>query len=66
MGSSKLGAVLHVVGHDRVSLSRGSLSKPARVTAKEGKMTIDPAIISILLSLIAVACAIWMWKGEDK
>ena len=25
-------------------------------------MTIDPAIIAILLSLIAVGCAIWMWK----
>ncbi|CAI8381748.1 MAG: Uncharacterised protein [Halieaceae bacterium] len=29
-------------------------------------MTIDPAITSILLSLIAVACAIWMWNDEDK
>ncbi len=29
-------------------------------------MTIDPAITSILLSLIAVACAIWMWHDEDK
>ena len=29
-------------------------------------MNIDPAIISILLSLIGVACAIWMWKDEDK
>ena len=29
-------------------------------------MTIDPAIISTLLSLIAVACAIWMWHDEDK
>ena len=29
-------------------------------------MTIEPAIIAILLSLIAVACAIWMWHDEDK
>jgi len=29
-------------------------------------MTIDPAIISILLSLIGVACAIWMWHDENK
>lgn len=29
-------------------------------------MTIDPAIISILLSLIMVARAIWMWHDEDK
>lgn len=29
-------------------------------------MHIDPAIISILLSLIGVACAIWMWRDEDK
>jgi hypothetical protein len=29
-------------------------------------MEIDPAIISILLSLTGVACAIWMWHDEDK
>ena len=29
-------------------------------------MDIYPAIISILLSLIGVACAIWMWHDEDK
>jgi hypothetical protein len=31
-------------------------------TAKEGYMTIEPAIIAIFACLIAVACAIWMWK----
>ena len=29
-------------------------------------MDIDPAIIAILLSLIGVTCAIWMWHDEDK
>jgi len=29
-------------------------------------LTIDPAIISILLSLTAVTCAIWMSHDEDK
>lgn len=29
-------------------------------------MDIDPAIIAILLSLIGVACAIWMWHDENK
>ena len=29
-------------------------------------MTIDPAITSILLSLIGVASAIWMWHNENK
>ena len=29
-------------------------------------MDIDPAIVSILLSLIGVACAIWMWHDENK
>jgi hypothetical protein len=29
-------------------------------------MDIEPAIVAILLSLIAVGCAIWMWHDEDK
>jgi len=29
-------------------------------------MTVDPAVVSILLSLLGVACAIWMWHNENK